>query len=163
MKHLTHLTYHLLLEKPRSGYGLVKEIESRTGWKPSWGSIYPLLENLEEQKLLTAKQQGKAKIYSLTTKGTTQANKELEQTQELLKEILERMKILDTICQQDLTLPLEHLEALIQGNDPFIPIQKESEQLQHALYKLWQEERLGENAKQINTILRKARQEVKQL
>ncbi len=163
MKHLSHLTYHLLLEKPRSGYALVKEIEEKTGWKPSWGSIYPLLENLEEQELLAVKKKGRAKIYSLTTKGKKQANKELAQTKELLQEILERIKILDTITQEDLHIPINYLQATIQGEDPFIPLKEESDKLNQAIYALWEQNRLGENAKKINNTLRKARKEVEQL
>ena len=40
-------------ESPISGYSLMKLIEEETGfWRPSPGSIYPLLTSLEEEGLV---------------------------------------------------------------------------------------------------------------
>ena len=35
-------------EEPCSGYQLVKKINESTGWKPSYGSMYPLLEGMSK-------------------------------------------------------------------------------------------------------------------
>ena len=56
-----------LANRRLSGYDLIKEIESNTGtWKPSFGSIYPLLEKLLKEKLVDFKVEGRKKAYFLT-------------------------------------------------------------------------------------------------
>ena len=161
MKHLTPLVYRLLLEGPKTGYSLAKEIEQRTGWKPSWGSIYPLLETLEKEKLVSAKEQGRTKQYTLTAKGKKTAQQTLAHTTALLTEIIERMKILDTLLEDDLTVPIAFLSELKGGNNPFIPITKESERMKREFHRLFKEEKLGPHAKEINAILRQANKELK--
>src|SRR4051812_25054827 len=41
----------LLAEEPRNGYGIMQELEERSGgaWRPSAGSIYPALQLLEDE------------------------------------------------------------------------------------------------------------------
>ena len=59
-----------LSDKKLSGYGLIKQIEKDTGtWKPSFGSIYPLLEKLLKEKLVQVEAQGRRKLYFLTKEG----------------------------------------------------------------------------------------------
>lgn len=61
----------LLAEEPRNGYGLMQEIEERTGgaWKPSPGSVYPLLAQLEDEGLLKADESDGRKVLVLTDEG----------------------------------------------------------------------------------------------
>jgi len=44
----------LLDEEPRNGYGVMQEIEERSGgiWRPSPGSVYPALSQVEEEGLV---------------------------------------------------------------------------------------------------------------
>jgi DNA-binding PadR family transcriptional regulator len=59
--HLKILVLTILNERPMSGYALMKEIERRTGfWRPSPGSIYPLLKSLEDGGMITAGISGSA-------------------------------------------------------------------------------------------------------
>lgn len=46
----------LLAEEPRNGYQIIQEIESRSGgvWRPSPGSVYPALQQLEDEGLIRA-------------------------------------------------------------------------------------------------------------
>jgi DNA-binding PadR family transcriptional regulator len=61
----------LLEEQPRNGYGLMQEVEQRSSgaWRPSPGSIYPALAQLEDEGLIepAAGEQGKA--FALTDAG----------------------------------------------------------------------------------------------
>jgi DNA-binding PadR family transcriptional regulator len=63
----------LLSEKPMSGSEIISEIEKKTGgrWKPSPGSIYPLLSWLQENSFIeeVASEEGGIKRYNLTEKG----------------------------------------------------------------------------------------------
>src|SRR6187431_248923 len=61
----------LLAEKPMHGYQVIAEIEQRSGgaWKPSPGSVYPTLQLLADEGLITAAEDGGRKTYSLTPEG----------------------------------------------------------------------------------------------
>ena len=61
----------LLAEAPRNGYQLIQEIERRTEgfWKPSPGSVYPSLQQLEDEGLVRAQEQDSRRTYTLTDEG----------------------------------------------------------------------------------------------
>lgn len=61
----------LLAEEPRNGYGLMQEIEERSGgaWKPSPGSVYPLLAQLEDEGLVKSDESDGRKVLGLTDEG----------------------------------------------------------------------------------------------
>jgi DNA-binding PadR family transcriptional regulator len=62
----------LLAEEPRNGYGLMQEIEERSGgvWRPSPGSVYPALSQLEDEGLVRATDTDGRKSFTLTDEGT---------------------------------------------------------------------------------------------
>jgi DNA-binding PadR family transcriptional regulator len=85
-----------LSEKPMSGSELINEIESRTNgrWKPSPGSIYPLLAWLQDNghiKELPANQSG-MKRYELTESGKALLGEQKEIFEEQKKMIDEQRK-----------------------------------------------------------------------
>jgi DNA-binding PadR family transcriptional regulator len=49
---LRHITLNILTKEPISGTELMDEIEYYTDWRPSPGSVYPLLSKLAEQGLI---------------------------------------------------------------------------------------------------------------
>jgi DNA-binding PadR family transcriptional regulator len=61
----------LLAEKPMHGYQIIREIEERSNgaWKPSPGSVYPTLQLLTDEGLITSEESGGRKTYSLTPEG----------------------------------------------------------------------------------------------
>ena len=62
----------LLAEEPRNGYQLIQDIAERSGgvWQPSPGSIYPALQQLEDEGLIQAETpEGGRKRYALTAEG----------------------------------------------------------------------------------------------
>jgi DNA-binding PadR family transcriptional regulator len=65
----------LLLEKPMHGYQLIQEIEERSGgsWKPSPGSVYPALQLLADEDLVSVAESDGKKTYALTDEGRAQA------------------------------------------------------------------------------------------
>jgi DNA-binding PadR family transcriptional regulator len=70
----------LLDEEPRNGYGLMQEIERRSGglWRPSPGSVYPALAQLEDEGLVTTIEQDGKRAFTLTDEGRAhvEANRE---------------------------------------------------------------------------------------
>jgi DNA-binding PadR family transcriptional regulator len=66
----------LLAEQPMHGYQIIQELTERTGgvWRPSPGSVYPTLQQLEDEELVreTSSDTGK-RVYELTDAGREQA------------------------------------------------------------------------------------------
>jgi DNA-binding PadR family transcriptional regulator len=66
----------LLAEKPMHGYQVISEIAERSGgaWKPSPGSVYPTLQLLADEGLISAAESNGRKTYSLTEEGRAVAD-----------------------------------------------------------------------------------------
>ena len=62
----------LLDEQPRNGYGIMQELEERSAgvWRPSPGSVYPVLQQLEDEGLVAPDESGERKVMRLTEAGT---------------------------------------------------------------------------------------------
>ncbi|UXM92196.1 PadR family transcriptional regulator [Paenarthrobacter sp. JL.01a] len=63
----------LLAEAPSNGYGLIKTIAEKTSgaWRPSPGSVYPTLQQLVDEELITAVGEGRRTEFTLTDDGRT--------------------------------------------------------------------------------------------
>jgi DNA-binding PadR family transcriptional regulator len=61
----------LLSEGPRHGYQMIQEIAERSGgaWKPSPGSIYPVLSALQDEGLVDDEKIDGRRVFSLTDAG----------------------------------------------------------------------------------------------
>jgi DNA-binding PadR family transcriptional regulator len=61
----------LLEEEPRNGYQLMQEIEERSdgAWRPSPGSVYPALQQLEDEGLVRAGESEGRRLFELTDEG----------------------------------------------------------------------------------------------
>ena len=57
------------------GYEMIQEIAERSGgaWRPSPGSVYPTLQLLEDEGLITSASEGGKKLFTLTDTGRTEA------------------------------------------------------------------------------------------
>jgi DNA-binding PadR family transcriptional regulator len=67
----------LLAERPMHGYEMIQELETRTNglWRPSAGSIYPTLQLLEDEGLVTGEESEGKRRFSLTDDGRAEAEK----------------------------------------------------------------------------------------
>lgn len=67
----------LLTERPMHGYEMMQELEGRTGgaWRPSAGSIYPTLQQLEDEGLVKSEEIGDRRRYTLTDAGREEAGR----------------------------------------------------------------------------------------
>jgi DNA-binding PadR family transcriptional regulator len=61
----------LLAEQPRNGYQIMQELEQRSQgmWRPSPGSVYPALQQLEDEGLVSVETSGTGKTFRLTEQG----------------------------------------------------------------------------------------------
>jgi DNA-binding PadR family transcriptional regulator len=63
----------LLAEEPRNGYQIMQEVEERSDgvWRPSPGSVYPALQQLEDEGLIRSEELDGRKVFVLTDNGRT--------------------------------------------------------------------------------------------
>jgi DNA-binding PadR family transcriptional regulator len=61
----------LLGEQPMHGYQIIQEIAERSAgiWRPSPGSVYPTLSQLEDEGLVVGEKREGKKVYRLTDEG----------------------------------------------------------------------------------------------
>lgn len=65
-----------LAEGPAHGYDVIQRLEARSGglWRPSPGSVYPLLQLLEDQGLVASHEEEGKRRYHLTEAGRAEAD-----------------------------------------------------------------------------------------
>jgi DNA-binding PadR family transcriptional regulator len=65
-----------LLQGGAHGYELMRRLEEQAGgrWRPSPGSVYPLMQLLEDEGLVRSTEQDGRKVYDLTPAGREQAD-----------------------------------------------------------------------------------------
>ena len=70
---------------PKHGYELMKELESKSGgiYKASAGAIYPALQQLEDEGLVTSDQPAGKRTYSLTETGRAELQREAETVKQI--------------------------------------------------------------------------------
>jgi DNA-binding PadR family transcriptional regulator len=78
----------MLESGPKHGYELMKELETKSGgvYKASAGAVYPALQQLEDEGLVTSDQAAGKRTYSLTDAG----KRELQTEAESVKKIWQR-------------------------------------------------------------------------
>ena len=96
---------HSLKNKPKSGYGLINEIKDITNgtWIPSKGTLYPLLKNLEKEKLIqlkTIEARGK-NIYQITNEGNKILESLIRQKQQIVQKFIQFSKLVVEILDKE--------------------------------------------------------------
>jgi DNA-binding PadR family transcriptional regulator len=71
----------VLAEQSMNGYQIIQEIANRSGgvWKPSPGSIYPTLQQLEDEGLVRVESDGGRRVYTLTDEGRGYVNEHADE------------------------------------------------------------------------------------
>ena len=66
----------LLAEEPMHGYQIISELERRSDgrWRPSAGSVYPTLQQLEDEGLVRASEKDGRRVFELTETGRSAAD-----------------------------------------------------------------------------------------
>lgn len=74
----------VLAEGPGHGYDLMSRLEAKSGgaWRPSAGSVYPTLQQLEDEGLATSAESDGKRVYTITADGATEAARRIEQAGE---------------------------------------------------------------------------------
>jgi DNA-binding PadR family transcriptional regulator len=67
----------LLAEQPMHGYQIITELGARSGgvWRPSPGSVYPTLQQLQDEGLVTVSEEDGRRTFSLTDAGRAEVER----------------------------------------------------------------------------------------
>jgi DNA-binding PadR family transcriptional regulator len=159
---LAPLVVRQLKEGPQSGYSLVKGIQQSTGWKPSFGSIYPLLEKMQRNKLLTVKAQGRSKVYSLTAAGKAHYSEQEEKQSQAYEAIIEQLRILGSLGDEHATASIPILRSVQRGEVPFKEI-PETGLVRNEMLRLLNEQKLKKHQKKLRSLYARMHEELKKL
>jgi DNA-binding PadR family transcriptional regulator len=71
----------VLVERPGHGYEIIQAVEERSGgsWRPSAGSIYPTLQLLEDEGLVTSTEHEGKRVFEVTEAGRAETTRRLEE------------------------------------------------------------------------------------
>ncbi|MGM5484755.1 MAG: PadR family transcriptional regulator [Nanobdellota archaeon] len=83
---LKAIVLKMLEKEALSGTQIMDRVEANTGYKPSPGSIYPLLKSMRGEGLITAESFKKSKYYSLTREGIDKLHNVIRSRERLLEE-----------------------------------------------------------------------------
>lgn len=74
----------VLAEGPGHGYDVMSRLEAKSGgtWRPSAGSVYPTLQLLDDEGLLTSAERDGKKVYTITDAGRAEAARRIEESGE---------------------------------------------------------------------------------
>jgi DNA-binding PadR family transcriptional regulator len=87
-----------ILQTPHHGYEMIKRLEQEcTYWKPSPGSVYPILRKLKKSGLIAETDSGNRKVYRLTQSG----RKRIKKFDSYKNEIKEKMTALFRMMGED--------------------------------------------------------------
>jgi DNA-binding PadR family transcriptional regulator len=163
--HLKIIVMSKLKDKSMSGYDLIKEIHKSTGsWKPSFGSMYPLLKDLHQKKLVSVKTVNRKKVYSLTSQGLKVLNDAVNASHETMNVLLKEFKVMESVCS-----PREHkqmqsiIEEIKNNPIPFGNLSDDIHQLQKIMMELHTKGKFKTREKELKSIFKKAVSDLKKL
>src|SRR5438270_635087 len=87
---MKYVILKLLKDKPRHGYEVMKELQEQLHgcYSPSPGTVYPTLQWLEDEGLVSSKEVEGKKVYEITAAGT----RFLEEHRDVVDDIFERVR-----------------------------------------------------------------------
>jgi DNA-binding PadR family transcriptional regulator len=153
-----------LSKRPLAGYGLIKEIFDATGWKPSYGSVYPILEHMHKEGLVTFKQEGKRKTYLITAKGKAALQEFRQQHSLMVEQIHGVQKVLMHLCNVKQDPFFDRIsEGLERGQIPFHQVLKQGHGLRSELARLAQQGLLDTRKEEVIKILEDATRQLRSI
>ena len=150
-----------LAEGPKSGYSLMKFVEEKTGSKPSPGSMYPLLDVLKNESLVSVKSVGRTNEFSLTAEGKQKLHAIEAKRAEFTNSFVEGMKVLSAMTGENMSVPAGVVESLRKGEVPFKELNPEMASFHSEMHKLFRKGLVKEKASRIKRILADAVRELR--
>lgn len=71
----------VLAEEPGHGYDVIQRLEEKTAgaWRPSPGSVYPMLQLLEDEGLVRSIERDSKRVYEITDLGRNEATRRVDE------------------------------------------------------------------------------------
>ncbi|MBI3035834.1 helix-turn-helix transcriptional regulator [Candidatus Woesearchaeota archaeon] len=128
-------------------------MEKDTGtWKPSFGSIYPLLERLLREKLVEFKEDGRKKVYFLTNEGKKYLNIIDKSKNTLVDKLIAAWNAFGKITdRREMGFMLEIFNSLKKGQLPLKELNPELNEFRATMFELYSK---GKDRKRIKAVLR---------
>ena len=151
-----------LSNRKLSGYDLTKQIEKDTGtWKPSFGSIYPLLEKLLKEKLVEVEIQGRKKLYFLTKEGKKHLNIIDKSKNTLVDKLIATWNAFGKITdRREMSFMLEVFNSLKKGQLPFKELNPELNEFRATIFELYS---TGKDRKKVKSVLKETIKKLKRI
>lgn len=151
--YLRLLVMKTLSNQRLSGYDLIKQIKKDTGtWKPSFGSVYPLMEKLLKEKIVKVEIKGRKKLYFLTNEGKRQLSIIDKSHNSLVDNMIATLKAFGKITdRKDMNFMLEVTSNLKKGQIPFKELNPEIDELRTAIFDVYSN---SKDRKKIKAVLK---------
>lgn len=143
--YLKIITLKELANKEASGYSLMNKL-SAYGKKPSAGSMYPLLNELESKGFITKREEGRKNIYSITPQGKRRIKQLMEKRKEIISKHISMCESLDE-KKPSFRLDVAEVDRAMFRNLDLLS------ELKSIIYRLIKENRFSKNEKEIRSIL----------
>ncbi len=95
-----------------TGYDIMRRLEVAIGNRPSPGSMYPMLKDLQAKGFLNSRREGRRKLYSITKSGRSRIKALCDNKLDLLNSHVQFFKIYGSIYGDKTVLPM--LDKLTQ-------------------------------------------------
>lgn len=164
--HLKLLVLRILSKQELSGYAIIKHIEQETGfWKPSPGSMFPLLQKLEGEGFIGHVKEKMRNAYSITPKGKQHLKLIMQKKHELIERMGEMLRLHQAIAydRHDANFFFMIMEQLKKGDIPFKELQPELGMVRGSIFQLYAKDKVKGNEKKIKSILRDTITKLKKL
>lgn len=102
----------MLEEESRHGYQIIKDLEERFKgfYSPSPGSVYPILQMLEDREFVSISKEGNKKIYTITDEGKQFLEKNIDQD-----EFTQRLEKFKNVDFEQMKASREQLQEVFHG------------------------------------------------
>ena len=152
----------LLSEETLSGYALMKALSEKTGWKPSPGSIYPLLAELNKKKFITSKQHGREKCYYLTLQGNKMLQELSAKKNAFHKDMESHLRIMAMLGEEKEAEDMKMILRIMSEKQGHLSwIHEEAVLLRRCVFQLAEKNLTTSEQKKVKIILKKTAQELR--
>lgn len=161
--HLKMLIMHCLDEKRMSGYSLMKYLTEKTGQRPSPGALYPLLQAMAKEGVVSMAKSSKKKLYALTAKGKKLKQEMGDMKAQAVNALEQTMNLWKNLCDKEIGFHNIILSSIKRGEVPFNEIGKDLAAFRQVIAELHNNGKIRKKQKQIGQILRKACRQLRRI
>jgi len=151
--HLKQLILASLKTGPLSGYDIMNRLGDRLGARPSPGSVYPLLAELEKEGLIAAEEDGRRKEYSLSPKGRQEIEKLCDLKRRFNEQIEESVRMFAMLTGEKSGFHDHVIDSMKKGDLPFKELNRELKEFRDLVGVLFSDRLSASNKDEVRKIL----------